>query len=82
MDPLSLTGVILAIPGAVLAVIDLVDRIRKRKQAQALIDVANRISSETGVQVSLIMPEGATRGLDDLTADEVLDAAGKLNAVG
>jgi hypothetical protein len=82
IDPLSLIGIILSIPGAVLAAMDLVDRIRKRKKAQALIDVAKQVSSDTGVQISIVMVEGATCRLDQLTADEVLDAAEKLNRAG
>jgi hypothetical protein len=82
IDPLSLIGVILSIPGAVLAAMDLVDRIRKRKHAQALIDAANRISNETGVQISILMPGSSPRRLDQVTADAMLDAAGQIEQGG
>jgi hypothetical protein len=79
IDPLTLIGVILSIPSAVLASMDLVDRIRKRKRAQALIDKAKQVSIETGVQLSIVTMQGAARRLDNFTADELLDEAVKLN---
>ncbi|MGO9267613.1 MAG: hypothetical protein ACLQBA_22475 [Candidatus Binataceae bacterium] len=69
---------ILSIPAAM----DLVDRIRKRKQAQALIDAAKQITIDTQVQVSIVMVGGDRRGLDQLTADELLDAAEQSNKLG
>jgi hypothetical protein len=72
IDPLTLIGVILAIPGAVLAAKDLADRILKRKKAQTLIDAATQM---TTVQVNIVMPDGATRQLAQLTPDEVLEVA-------
>jgi hypothetical protein len=77
IDPIALIGVILAIPGAVLAVMDLVDRIRQRKKAQALIDTAERVSNETKVQIDIVLPQGTTRRLAQCTADELLDIAVK-----
>ncbi len=75
---LAQIGVILSIPAAM----DLVDRIRKRKQAQALIDAAKQITIDTQVQVSIVMVGGDRRGLDQLTADELLDAAEQSNKLG
>jgi hypothetical protein len=78
IDPLTLASVILSIPGAVLAAIDLVDRIRKRKKAQALIDTARAVSADTAVHIIVTLEE-VPRQLDQLTADELLDAVEKLN---
>lgn len=72
---LAQIGVILSIPSAVVAAMDLVDRMRKRKQAQALIDAAKQVTINTQVQISLVVVGGGRRGLDQLTADELLDAA-------
>jgi hypothetical protein len=80
IDPITLIGVILAFPGAVLAVMDLADRIHKRKKAQAIIDAAQRVSNETKVQVNFVLPQGTSRGVDQITADELLDVAVKQNA--
>jgi hypothetical protein len=74
IDPLTLIGVILAIPGAVLSAKDLADRILKRKKAQTLIDAATQM---TTVQVNIVMPDGAIRQLAQLTPDEVLEVADK-----
>ena len=43
LDPIALAALIVSIPGAVLAVSDLVDRIRKRRKAHAVIEVARRL---------------------------------------
>ena len=79
IDPLTLIGVILSIPGAVLAVMDLVGRISKRKKAQALLDAAKQVTNQTNAQVSLVMAEGPARQADQITPDQLLDMAEKFN---
>ena len=51
VDPISLATLILSIPTAVLAVIDIVDRLKKRRKAQAVIDAAKRAKAEQQVDV-------------------------------
>ena len=46
LDPVSLTSLVLSIPSAVLAVQDLADRIRKRRRAKELIDLAQQLASQ------------------------------------
>ena len=70
IDPFSIAAVVLAIPGAVLAVLDLVDRRRKRARAQTLIDTAKHLQRENGVQTSIVTFDGTPRLLEQLTADE------------
>jgi hypothetical protein len=80
IDPIALASLILSIPAALLTVADLVDRMRKRKRAQAVIDAAKQVRDENGVSVSIVLLEGAVRRLDGLTADELLEEAAKLNS--
>src|SRR5229473_1172551 len=80
IDPIALANLIISIPAALLAVADLVDRMRKRKRAQAVIDAAKQVRDENGVSVSIISLEGAVRRVDGLTADELLEEAAKLNS--
>ena len=61
-------------------VMDLVDRVRKRKRAQAVINAAKQVRDENGVSVSVVLLEGAVRRVDGLTADELLEEAAKLNS--
>jgi hypothetical protein len=68
------------LPEAARKVIDLVDRMRKRKRAQAVIDAAKQVRDENGVSVSVVLLEGAVRRVDGLTADELLEEAAKLNS--
>ena len=80
IDPIALANLIISIPAALLAVADLVDRMRKRKRAQAVIDAAKQVRDENGVSVSIVSLEGAVRRVDGLTADELLEEAAKLNS--
>lgn len=82
IDPVALAGLILAVPGAVLAVLqgieqatELLQRRAKRLKAQALLDEAARLRTETGTEVYLLLPDGTPRPLAALDADEVLDIA-------
>ena len=75
MDPISLAALILSIPGAVLAAMDLADRIAKRRRAKALIDTAERLRVEKKVETYVVTGEGP-RPLRDLSPDALLELAG------
>jgi hypothetical protein len=79
IDPISLGALILAIPSAILAVIDLTDRIRKRQRAQSLIETAKSIKDDSGVSTSIVLVDGSTRALDELTADDLLELGEQLD---
>jgi hypothetical protein len=72
IDPLSLIGVILAIPGAVLAVADGIERIRKRRKAQALIEQAKRLTAEHQVQILVVTADSGAMTLAELDPDRLL----------
>ena len=63
----------LSIPSAALAVLDLADRIRKRRRATELIDHAQQLAAQH-VTVHLIT-QGRTVELRTLTPDQLLDLA-------
>ena len=79
IDPISLTALILSIPSAILAVMDITDRIRKRKKAQSLIEAAKRQKDESGVQTLIVLGDGSTRALDEFTADGLLELGEQLH---
>ena len=70
---MSLATLVLSIPSAALAVLDLADRIRKRRRANELIDHAQQLAAQQ-VTVYLITP-GRTVELRTLTPDQLLDLA-------
>jgi hypothetical protein len=71
IDPVSLAALILSIPSAALAVLDLADRIHKRRGAQELIDHAQQLAAQQ-VTVSL-MSRSRIVELRTLTPDQLLD---------
>jgi hypothetical protein len=79
IDPISVGALILVIPSAILAVIDITDRIRKRRKAQSLIDAAKKVKDESDVQTLIVLIDGSTRALDQLTADGLLELGDQLN---
>ena len=73
IDPISLATLVLSIPSAALAVLDLADRIHKRRRATELIDHAQQLATQQ-VTVHLIT-QNRTVELRTLTPDQLLDLA-------
>jgi len=71
IDPVSVAAAVLSIPSAALAVLDLADRIHKRRRASELIDHAQQLAAQH-VTVRLIT-QGHTAELSTLAPDQLLD---------
>ena len=71
VDPVSVAALVVSIPSAALAVLDLADRIRKRRRAQELIDHAQQLAARQ-VTVCLLSP-GRVVELRTLAPDQLLD---------
>jgi 3-methyladenine DNA glycosylase/8-oxoguanine DNA glycosylase len=71
IDPVALATLVVSIPSAALAAVDLADRIRKRRRAGELIDHAQHLA-EQQVNIYLIAP-GRTVEFRTLTPDQLLD---------
>jgi hypothetical protein len=79
IDPISLAALILSIPSAVLAAMDLAERIAKRRKAKALLDTAERLRVEKQVESYIVTVEGP-KPLRDLSPDALLELAGGATA--
>ena len=73
IDPASVAAVVLSIPSAALAVVDLADRIRKRRRASELIDHGQQLADQH-VSV-LVISHGHTTELRTMTPDQLLELA-------
>lgn len=71
IDPLSLAALAVSIPSAALAVLDLADRIHKRRRAQELIDHGQQLATQR-VTVCLISHSRPVE-LTTLVPDQLLD---------
>lgn len=78
VDPISLAALILSIPSAALAVIDIVDRLKKRPKAQAVIDAAKQAKAEQQVDIYLLTLDQTPQAVVDLTPDRLLDLVAAL----
>ncbi len=78
VDPISLATLILSIPTAALAVIDIVDRLKKRPKAQAVIDAAKQAKAEQQVDIYLLTLDQTPQPVADLTPDRLLDLVAAL----
>jgi len=78
LDPISLLTLILAIPSAVLATMDIADRIEKRRRATRLIEEGRRLHEGKNVQTFVLMPDGSPKRLEGLTPDQLLDLVAKV----
>ncbi len=73
-DPVAVAALILSIPSALLAAMDLAERIELRKKITRLIDLAKRLRRGRGTVARLETPSGL-RDLDAMSPDEVLELA-------
>ncbi|MGH8931765.1 MAG: hypothetical protein ACRDZO_14360 [Egibacteraceae bacterium] len=74
IDPLSVAALILSIPSAALAFVDLADRMRKRQRAQQIIEKAGEFRASRNAQAYIITVQGAIP-LDTMRPDDLLDVA-------
>ena len=72
---MSVAALIVALPPAILSVVDLADRLHKRLCAQKLIDAALRTERENQVIISIISADDTAHPLSSLTADRLLELA-------
>ena len=71
IDPLSLTALVVSLPSAALAVVDLADRIRKRRRAQEMIDHARQLAAQH--VTTCLLTQQRPIELADLDPDHLLD---------
>jgi hypothetical protein len=72
IDPVAVAALVLSIPAAALAALDVADRIAKRRRARTLIETAGRIRIERRVEVLTLTADGP-RPLADLDTDALLE---------
>jgi hypothetical protein len=71
IDPVSVAAAVLSVPSAALAVLDLADRIHKRRRARELIDHAQQLAAQ---QVTVrLLSHGRIVELRTLAPDQLLD---------
>jgi hypothetical protein len=74
IDPIELTTMLLAIPPAALATVDLADRITKRRRAKDLVDKAKQLTTQN--VIINVITGNHTVNLANLDPDHLLNLAG------
>jgi hypothetical protein len=75
VDPMAVTALVLSIPSAIVALMDIVDRIEKRRRAAEVLErlqLAQR--KEPSVRLHLVLPDGP-RNVDDIDTTTLLALA-------
>jgi hypothetical protein len=78
VDPISIAALIISIPSAVLAVMDIADRLKKRSRAKAIIDSAKQARVEQQVDVYLLTADQTSQPVADLDPDRLLNLVAEL----
>jgi len=79
-DPVALLTLILALPTAAVAALDLVARLKARDRIRAIIDFAKQERDATGVRIWVSVGDGPPVALDEARPEHLLDAANKAQA--
>lgn len=77
-DPVAVAALILAIPSAILATMDLAQRLKLKQRVDRLLDWArSKRAADPGIELTLVTSDGRALPLDRAEAGEVLDALAK-----
>lgn len=77
VDPVAVAALILSIPGALLAAMDLAERLQLKEKVANLIALARRERTEHGTRVWLQRRDAPPLALDEAQPAEIIDAAEK-----
>jgi hypothetical protein len=77
VDPIAVAGLVLSIPGALLAAMDLAERLQLKEKVARLISLARREWTEHGTRIWLQRRDATPLALDEAQPADVLDAAEK-----
>ncbi len=79
IDPIALAALIVSIPGAILTVMDIADRIRKRRRAAAVITAAQELRASQQAEIYLVGADKAPVPISSMDEDALLEAVKKLD---
>jgi len=79
VDPLTIAAIIITIPPALVATLDLIERRKTRDKLDLLIELVKKQQEKTpDTQTSLITPDGISKPIVRLNSLEIIEAAAKI----
>ncbi len=82
-DPVAIAALVIAIPSAVLAVVDLVQRSKKKTKANHVIDFAQRQHRQNPqTAITITMPDGVSVNLHHIDSNALIDLARQISEEG
>lgn len=74
IDPIALAGLLLAIPGTILAVMELAGRLKKKQQLDnVLMKIRQQVVQKKRLTVKIMDPNGMIKEIDSIESSEILD---------
>ncbi len=76
MDPLGISTLMVALPAAVLTVMDIVERLKKKKQVDAFKKNADALTRRyKSTRISIQQPDGVTVLIETMESNDLMDLA-------
>ena len=78
VELLAIAAFVLAIPGSVLAVMQIIDRIKKKKQIDKALDrIQKEVVHKKQVSVSIQFKDGIIKNIESTTSSEIIESHNK-----
>lgn len=78
-DPVALAAFVISIPSAILAAMDIVDRIKKKKKLDELLNKMRQLEKTQKTTIRLISPKGEVLEISQISSGKMLDMAETAN---
>ncbi len=73
VDPVAVAALILAVPAAILATVDIVQRMANKKKVDAVLEKTREVKLSRKVDIKITLPNGTTKEVSQVDTVQIID---------